>query len=179
MIASVPKNRITVLQGEVQVAGDPQTVLTTLLGSCVAACVRDPHAGIGGMNHFLVPGTDRGRGGHVESYGLFLMELLINTLLKQGARRERLEAKLFGGGQVVDGLGNIGMKNAAFAERFLQMERITYLGGSLGGVTGRRVEYWPATGRVRQLLMDARQVERQAPKPRVPAVADLGEVELF
>ncbi len=91
------QRRSTSLQGEAVVAG-AGAVLTTLLGSCVAACVRDPVLGIGGMNHFLLPGNEQGAQGRSESYGVYLMEVLVNGLLKRGATRANLEAKLFGGG---------------------------------------------------------------------------------
>jgi chemotaxis protein CheD len=169
--------RINVVQGEAKVARDPQAMMTTLLGSCVAACIRDPEVGVGGMNHFLLPG-DGAAQSRAESYGLYLMELLINGLLKHGARRHALEAKLFGGARTLDGLADIGSKNVEFALRFLQMEGIAHVGGNLGGDRGRRIEYWPATGRARQILM-----ERAAPLPSPPPAAaprvSGGDLELF
>ena len=87
-------------------------VLTTLLGSCVAACIRDPMAGVGGMNHFLLPGgTLGGNDRAVQRHGVHAMELLVNDLLKHGARRDRLEAKLFGGARMIDGLTDVGRQN--------------------------------------------------------------------
>lgn len=167
--------RVHVMQGEARVDGG-DAVLTTLLGSCVAACIRDAGAGIGGMNHFLLPGDEARTAGRAESYGLFLMELLVNGLLKQGARRHALEAKLFGGANTVDNLGDIGSRNAAFARRFLATEGIACLGGDLGGERGRRVEYWPATGRSRRIFIDGR-VTLAAPQPVMPA--STGDLELF
>ncbi|HDZ74727.1 MAG TPA: chemotaxis protein CheD [Aurantimonas coralicida] len=171
--------RVHVMQGEAKVDEGPDTILTTLLGSCVAACIRDPGAGVGGMNHFLLPGSSGQEGARAESFGLYLMELLINGLLQRGARRGHLEAKLFGGARAMDGLSEVGSKNAAFAERFLQMENITYLGGSLGGGVGRRIEYWPHTGRARQIFFEkaAMPVIQVAPPIRKPQ--SIGEVELF
>ena len=96
MIEAAAK-RVHIIQGEYKVVSDPDVVLTTILGSCVAACLRDPVSGVGGMNHFLLPGTGSVTGGDATRYGVHLMELLINGLLKQGARRDRLEAKIFGG----------------------------------------------------------------------------------
>ncbi|WP_152045529.1 chemotaxis protein CheD [Aureimonas psammosilenae] len=177
--------RVHIIQGEAKVDSGPDVVMTTLLGSCVAACIRDPAAGVGGMNHFLLPG-DSGAGSNVqsESYGLYLMELLVNGLLKKGARRHALEAKLFGGARTVGGLSDIGAKNAAFAKRFLEMEGITYAGGDLGGDQGRRIEYWPHTGRARQILMEK---TTEAPRPKMaapilraqPPVSSGGDLELF
>ncbi|SMC87967.1 chemotaxis protein CheD [Fulvimarina manganoxydans] len=172
-------SRIHVMQGEARVEGGDETVLTTLLGSCVSACMRDPGAGIGGMNHFLLPGASDSQGSRAESFGLYLMELLVNELLKRGARRGHLEAKLFGGARTVDGLSDIGAKNIEFAERFLKMEGIANVGGSVGGDRGRRIEYWPASGRARQLFFE------RATMPKIPVAkptrptASVGAVELF
>ena len=93
-----------VVQGEYRVIRDPRVVLTTILGSCVATCIWDDVAGVGGMNHFLLPGDEAGGSDHVK-YGVNAMELLINGLLKEGASRARLRAKLFGGAKVVQSLG--------------------------------------------------------------------------
>lgn len=165
-----------IVQGEFVVAEHPEAMISTILGSCVAACMRDPVAGLGGMNHFLLPGEGEGRQGL--QYGAYSMELLINGLLSRGARRDRLEAKLFGGGRMLRGLTDIGRQNSAFAERFLRDEQIAYLGGSLGGDHARRIQFWPATGRVRQQCLEqdnaAFATER---KPR--AVKVEGDLELF
>src|ERR1700753_1018545 len=125
-------------------------LLVTILGSCVAACVRDPVAGVGGMNHFLLPGEDGGEG---LRYCVQSMELLVNALLRRGARRDRLEVKLFGGARLIDGLTDVGSQNAAFAERFVRDEGLQAAGGSLRGDRARRIQYWPQTGRARQILL--------------------------
>lgn len=178
MLAADAK-RITVIQGEWVVTRDAATVLTTVLGSCVAACMRDPQAGVGGMNHFLLPeGGEAARPGEAERYGVHLMELLVNGLLKQGARRDRLEAKLFGGCAFMTGRYAVGARNVAFAEKFLRDEGITHLGGSTGGGQGRRIEFWPVTGRARQLFLQAEVPAVQPPAPRAPR-APAGDVELF
>ena len=144
------ERRVHVIQGEYCVTDDPSVMLTTILGSCVAACMRDPVARVGGMNHFLLPGVDNRsqtpRGGE---YGVHLMELLVNGLLRHGARRERLQAKLFGGSATMRGLCDVGVLNSRFAEHFLHHEGILYVGGSLGGDRGRRIQFWPASGRAR------------------------------
>ena len=101
--AAFTERRVHIVQGEYKVSDDPSVVVSTLLGSCVAACIRDPIAGVGGMNHFLLPGEDT-RPAHAqdaERYGDYLMELLVNGLMKKGAQRERLEAKLFGGARMM------------------------------------------------------------------------------
>src|SRR4051812_24075597 len=101
------ERRINIVQGEYKVSGDPGVVITTLLGSCVAACIRDPVAGVGGMNHFLLPGSEVGASKVSESMGVHLMELLLNGLMREGAQRDRLEAKLFGGARMMSGLSDI------------------------------------------------------------------------
>jgi chemotaxis protein CheD len=170
------ERRVHVGQGEHFVTSDPAVVLSTVLGSCVAMCLRDPLAGVGGMNHFLLPdgagkGTDAGR-----RYGAYLMEVLINDVLKAGGRRERLEAKLFGGGRMFDSLTDVGQANADFAERFLADEGIPVVGASLRGAGGRRLHYWPVTGRALQRgVQDA-----AAPVPVLPTPpVESGALELF
>ncbi|MDB5454492.1 MAG: chemotaxis protein CheD [Caulobacter sp.] len=177
-----PAVKIHVTQGESHVSSNPNVVMTTVLGSCIAACLRDTHLGIGGMNHFLLPDAGDGRkDSDAVRYGAYAMELLINGLLKQGARRERLEAKLFGGAKLFEGLTDVGASNAAFAERFLRDEGIPVVSSSMGGLSARRVEFWPASGRVRQRLVAVdntpAEVRRPAPVP-APAIAG-GDLELF
>ena len=167
--------KIHVLQGECQLSADEDVVLSTVLGSCVSACLRAPDAAVGGMNHFLLPGVCESR--EEERYGAYLMELLINGLLKKGARRERMEAKLFGGARMLEGLSDIGRENAAFARSFLDNEGIRVVAENLGGVRRRRVEFLPVSGRARQILLprDARLIDRSAVSPS-PAH---GSLELF
>ena len=178
------ERRVNVVQGEFHVSNCPATILTTLLGSCVAACLYDPSSSIGGMNHFLLPGgsaRDNDRdGGLAMRHGVHAMELLVNDLLQRGARREQLRAKLFGGARMLQGLTDIGCQNADFAERFVRRERITLTGGSLRGDRGRRVQFWPATGRARQITIDGADAgvfatERRDCRP----VQDSGALELF
>ena len=166
--------RINIVQGEYHVSGDEALSITTLLGSCVAACIHDPAARVGGMNHFLLPG-DETASPLVARHGVHLMELLINGLLKKGAARQRLEAKLFGGARTMQGLGDIGIANARFAQEFLKREGIAVTGGSLGGETGRRIQFWPASGRVMQKLVRAVE-EKPLADPVLPTA---GELELF
>lgn len=177
-----PGRRVHVVQGEHHVTSDPDVVMTTVLGSCVAVCLRDSTAMVGGMNHFLLPdgkveGADQGR-----RFGAYAMELLINDLLRSGARRERLEAKLFGGARMFDGLSDVGASNVAFAEKFLRDEGIPVLGGSLGGTEARRVQYWPSSGRAQQrTVTDNNELGRLNETPRRPVapVEDEGALELF
>ncbi len=171
------ERRIHVVQGEHYVTSDPDVVLTTVLGSCVALCLRDPVAGVGGMNHFLLPEGGHDGTGASRRYGAYAMEVLINDVLKAGGRRERLEAKLFGGGRMFDSLSDVGAANADFAERFMADEGIPVVGGSLGGFGGRRLHYAPVSGRARQrAVLDVAAVP--PPKVTVPPPVS-GDLELF
>jgi chemotaxis protein CheD len=168
--------RINIVQGEYHVSAAPDVAITTLLGSCVAACITDPVARVGGMNHFLLPGEDAASP-LMARHGVHLMELLINGLLKAGASRQRLEAKLFGGARTMNVSGAFGAANARFAQEFLRREGIAITGGSLGGETGRRIQFWPATGRVRQMLVRAVEEPQRPRSVALPKHA--GELELF
>lgn len=175
--------RIHIVQGEYKVESDSAIALTTILGSCVAACLWDPIAGLGGMNHFLLPGVEQDAQvpGAALRYGVHAMELLVNKLLQNGADRRRLQAKLFGGARMIKGLTDIGDMNAAFAERFLTAEGISVVGGSLRGNYGRRIQFWPVSGRARQIMIgldrdEVRQAERFQPPPQA---SSSGHVELF
>ncbi len=179
--AETASRRVHVLQGQYSVSTDPNVMMTTILGSCVAACIRDPGAGVGGMNHFLLPDREGREQGDALSYGVNSMELLVNALLKAGARRSTLQAKLFGGATIVKRLAPVGDSNASFAEAFLEREGIQYLGGSLGGVSARKLQFWPVSGRVRQMALDRRldalaQLERRRPQTMVVGA---GTLELF
>ncbi len=179
-IPPLQPKRVHVAQGEYRVLTDPEAVLTTVLGSCVAACLRDPVAAVGGMNHFLLPGASATTGkGDMERYGVHLMELLINGLLQQGAQRTRLEAKIFGGARMLEGLSDIGARNAEFAKAFLRKEGIALVSENLGGTRGRRVEYYPVSGRARQILLAPNEtVVARIPEPSKTS-GNFGAVELF
>ncbi|MDB5747628.1 MAG: chemoreceptor glutamine deamidase CheD [Massilia sp.] len=129
-------------------------LIVTVLGSCVSACIRDRVTGLGGMNHFMLPdGGDAAAGSPVSAsmrYGSFAMEVLINDLLKAGARREHLEAKVFGGAAVLRGFTamNVGERNAAFVMQFLKTERIPVLAEDLNDIHPRKVYFFPRTGKV-------------------------------
>lgn len=167
----------TIFQGEYGVSNEPDLYFTTVLGSCVAACIRDPHNRIGGMNHFLLPGlSDISL--TAQQYGVHLMELLVNGLLKKGATKKQLEAKLFGGARVIHGLSDIGKHNADFAEHFLNNEGIKIIGSSLGGRHPRKIHFWPVSGRARQLLLPIQ--DMPVAKPTSSNVfANSGNLELF
>jgi chemotaxis protein CheD len=140
-----------ILPGEFFVTRHDES-MTTVLGSCVAACMRDPALRLGGMNHFMLP-MDLGGGGGwggptgvATRYGTYAMEQLINELMKLGAKRERLEVKLFGGGRILKVATDVGAKNIAFAREFLRQEGLRVLAEDLGDVYPRRVVYFPHTG---------------------------------
>ncbi|WP_298927118.1 chemoreceptor glutamine deamidase CheD [uncultured Ramlibacter sp.] len=174
---------VKVLPGEYFVH-DSDVVVTTTLGSCVAACINDRTAGIGGMNHFMLPDAgDAGAGGR---FGAFAMELLINELLKRGARRQSLEAKIFGGGQVMKSLANtqIGDKNVAFVQSFLAQERIPVLASDVLEIYPRKIVQFPKSGKVLCKRLPAThgvEFEAQEARYRTQLVQQPrgGEVELF
>lgn len=136
------------------VAGDDALCLTAVLGSCVAACLWDPQARVGGMNHFLLP--RRHGGGRLAALGVgsIAMAVLLEECLRGGASRDRLQARLFGGGRVLPLFSDIGARNIAFARAFLQAEGIALVGEGVGGTRARRVCFWPATGAVQQRLVE-------------------------
>jgi chemotaxis protein CheD len=172
---SQAERRTHVVQGCYAVSTDAHELLTTLLGSCVAACIRDPVAGVGGMNHFLLPGE---AGSADVRYGVHAMELLVNGLLQRGARRDRLTARIFGGARMVQGLSDVGALNVAFAQRFVRDEGIRLDGGSTGGVQARRVQFWPVSGRTRQMFMGGTELVEAETRAGAPP-AHSGELELF
>ncbi len=177
--AGPAERRVHVVQGEQHVTAAPEVMLTTILGSCVAACLFDPVAGVGGMNHFLLPGDAANASG--VRHGVHAMELLVNALLRAGASRGRLQGKLFGGARLLEGLTDVGAQNADFAENFLRREGVACVGGSLRGVQPRRVQFWPVSGRARQLQLapTERQVFEVERPRRVEPKPDDGDVELF
>jgi chemotaxis protein CheD len=171
--------RMNVSQGARHVTDDPATVLTTVLGSCVACCLYDGHARIGGMNHFLLaePRRSGGHGGAgAERYGLYAMELLVNDLPNAGALRHHLRAHLYGGANLHPRMEAIGTANAAFAHRFLAADGIPVIHSHLGGTQARRIDFRAAMGQARCRVVE----EDVAPIIHRPvAPATLGEVELF
>lgn len=147
---------IKVMPGECCVARKPNEMLVTVLGSCVSACIRDRDTGIGGMNHFMLPQSASGEwAGDTRStrFGNYAMEKLINELLKSGCRREALEAKVFGGGNVIQSQNLVGTANAEFVLGFLEAEGIPCIAQDLGGNQPRRIHYSPASGRVVRRLL--------------------------
>jgi chemotaxis protein CheD len=145
-----------ILPGEYFVTRNDEAI-TTVLGSCIAACIRDPAVRIGGMNHFMLPEDNSagksswidGPGGLATRYGSYAMESLINELMKLGACRDRFEVKLFGGGKILSSMTDVGRKNIVFARSFLKLEGFKIAAEDVGDVYPRRVVYFPATGVVK------------------------------
>ncbi len=178
-----PGRRINIVQGEHVATGEPGVVVSTLLGSCIAVCLYDAVAHVGGMNHFLLGQPEAGQ--HVDAhdmqrYGIHAMELLINAMMKRGAARGRLRAQIYGGATIVAELGRIGEANAEFARRFVATEGIAIGHVDTGGRSARKIEFLPYEGRARSIAVAERIVERvTAPPPRILAPAGNGELELF
>jgi len=174
--------RITIMQGETKVSDDPGVVLTTVLGSCISACLFDPVAKVGGLNHFLLaePGSGETDVRSLQRYGVYAMEVLINAMMAMGATRSSLKARIYGGASLRDGFRDIGATNALFARRFLRDERIALVGEDVGGHGARRIEFRPTLGLARCRIATDRPVERPRIAAAVPvAAASLGEVEFF
>ena len=164
-------------------------LIVTVLGSCVSACIRDRVTGLGGMNHFMLPDGGGDAGSPVSAsmrYGTYAMEVLINDLLKAGARRENLEAKVFGGGAVLRGFTaiNVGERNAAFVMTFLKTEQIRVVAEDLNDIWPRKVYFFPRTGKVlvKKLMQShndtlARRELDYASRLKVEPVG--GEIDLF
>lgn len=141
-----------ILPGEFFVTSQDMLIVT-VLGSCVSACIRDPYTGIGGMNHFMLPEQRQDEGSLLSAsarYGTYAMEVLINSILKAGGRRDRLEAKVFGGGRVLQNflVSNIGEQNARFVKDFLLLENIPIIAQDLLDIYPRKVYFFPQSGRV-------------------------------
>jgi chemotaxis protein CheD len=180
--ASLPRStrRINVIEGDFHVSGRDGDVLCTILGSCVAVCLYDVVARIGGMNHFLLAeptSGDRQDPLVLERFGAFAMEQLINEMQKMGARRETTRAHIYGGGMLRAGMERIGAGNRAFARNFLERDRIAISHEDVGGNYARRVEFRAASGQARCRIIPMTEITPARPaKPNVPT---LGDVELF
>lgn len=146
-----PYEIAVILPGEYFVSSEPMVVYT-VLGSCISVCLRDPLVNVGGMNHFMLSAPTSG-GGHDSwaasgRYGSFAMEMLINEILQRGGRKDRLEAKVFGGGKIYDGAMDIGAANAAWALDYLEREGVPLLKANVGDVCPRKVYFFTDSGKV-------------------------------
>lgn len=183
-------NVVMVLPGRHYVTVSPDEMIVTLLGSCVAACIRDPIVSVGGLNHFLLPESDTGHWGKTVDaamrYGNHAMETLINDIIKLGGNRSRLEVKVFGGARVIEGASalSVGQKNIDFVQTYLKNEGLNVAATHLGGTQPRRIHYFPMTGKVQM-----RQMQRSADKDlfkeeiayrnKIKIDDDAGDAELF
>lgn len=127
--------------------------ITTVLGSCVSTCLWDPAMRIGGMNHFMLPGDTEAASSPVTAsarFGVYAMEVLINEMIRMGADRRRMVAKVFGGGRVLQGFDSldVGAKNCQFVLEFLATESIPVVAQDLLDVYARKVNFFPDTGKV-------------------------------
>jgi chemotaxis protein CheD len=177
------QDAVKVLPGEYFVTADDMMVMT-VLGSCIAACIYDPRVRVGGMNHFMLPDGGNEAGGR---YGSFAMELLINEMMKLGARRETMQAKVFGGGQVMHTFTtmNVGERNTKFVLDYLQTERIAVISKDVLDIHPRKVCYFPATGKamVKRLAHSHPETletsERKSSASVVAKAISGGSVDLF
>lgn len=178
---------VKLLPGEFYVSRQSDEVIVTILGSCVAACIRDPLRGIGGMNHFMLPqGQAHHWNGESESarFGNFAMEKLINELLKAGCARDSLEIKVFGGGNVIRSSTAIGTRNSEFILRYLNAEGLPCTVHDLGGQFPRRIHFYPTAGRVVRRFLNNSSAglvmsEETAYARQLSAQQAGGDIELF
>jgi chemotaxis protein CheD len=181
---------VKLLPGECYVTRHDEAIVT-VLGSCISACIRDPDSGLGGMNHFMLPERAEGHGAssapgfsQINRYGCFAMESLINHLARHGARRQRLELKVFGGGRILKPMIDIGARNIAFIHSWARTEGMRLSAQDLGGTQPRKLVYFPATGRARVLKLPP--IENRAIADRelnyleqLSEVPGVGQVEIF
>jgi chemotaxis protein CheD len=177
-------NALVVHPGDFYTTSDPSVMIVTILGSCVAACIRDPEIKIGGLNHFMLPSAPDLVEINSKSnrYGSFAMEKLINEILKKGGKRENLEVKLFGGANILDNSLHIGASNVDFIYQYLKMEGIKIASEDLGGENARRIHFWPASGRVMRLKIskeDKKVVELDTKYKKTVENKTFGDIELF
>jgi len=180
-----------ILPGEYYVTRENE-LITTVLGSCVSACIRDRESGIGGMNHFMLPETNadklsRGSAavvGNATRYGNYAMEHLINTILSNGGKRKNLEVKVFGGGKIIPTLTDVGTRNIEFVLEYIDAEGLTLLAQDLGDIYPRKVVYFPKTGKVGMKKVQDLHTDNIAQRERqyfntIKNAPVEGDVELF
>ncbi len=180
--AHFKNDAVKILPGEYFVYDEDILIMTTL-GSCIAACLWDRQAKVGGMNHFMLPEGESGSG----RYGSYAMELLINEMMKRGATRSTMEAKVFGGGQVIAGMNsmNVGERNTAFVIDYLKTERIPIMSKDVLDIYPRKVCFLPASGKamVKRLASSNPEAlaaqDRAAVRQAVPESTGGGSVDLF
>jgi chemotaxis protein CheD len=180
---------VKVLPGEFYVSTQEE-MISTVLGSCVSACIHETDLGIGGMNHFMLPEPASERDswssavGRAARYGSDAMEQLINTILKAGGRRENFVVKIFGGGRVLTQMTDVGQRNVSFVKRYLEAEGLKLMAADVGDIYPRQLQFFPVSGRVRvRQLRTMRDnelaVNEQQYLKRLANDPIKGEVELF
>jgi chemotaxis protein CheD len=182
---------VKILPGEYYVTQDNE-LITTVLGSCVSACIRDKELGIGGMNHFMLPESNYGQMktgneaivGASTRYGNYAMEHLINTILSHGGKRKNLEIKVFGGGKIIPTLTDVGIKNINFVLDYIDQEGLRLLSQDLGDIYPRKIIYFPRTGKaamkkIRDLHNDTVVQRERQYFNNLKNMPIEGEVELF
>jgi len=179
-----------ILPGEYYVSNQNE-LITTVLGSCVSACIRDRVFGIGGMNHFMLPVSKTGDwngsdsiSGNATRYGNFAMEHMINDILKQGGQRKNLEVKVFGGGKIISSMSSVGLNNIEFVHEYLRIEGLQLVSEDVGDSYPRKVIFFPASGRVqvkkiKQLHNDTLLQREQSYKHSIDHQPLVGDIELF
>ena len=188
---SLNKTMVKVNQGNCYITDMDDEILSTTLGSCISACIRDPYLKIGGMNHFMLPESETAEWTASQSivsphlrYGNFAMEQLLNSILRRGGLRERLEIKIFGGGNVLKGSMNVGFRNADFIESYLKNEGLKSVSGDLRGEKARRLQYFPTSGRVQMMYVSAVRAKEITQKEKRDQIRtrpsdNSGDIELF
>lgn len=180
-----------ILPGEFYVSSQGE-MISTVLGSCISACIRDTKIGVGGMNHFMLPESADGKdsweqnakNGASSRYGNWAMEFLINEILKQGGRKQNMEVKLFGGGQILANMTDVGKRNIEFAIQYLEQECLKVIAKNVGGPFLRKVLYFPDTGSVKMRKLKAHHnntVERREKEylSSITSKPKTGDIELF
>lgn len=177
------------LPGEFYVTKDDE-LITTVLGSCIAACIRDKETGIGGMNHFMLPETpgspkqDNSLLGSATRFGNFAMEHLINTILTNGGKRKNLEVKVFGGGKIIPTLSDVGLRNIGFVLDYIDTEALELSAQDLGDIYPRKIVYFPKIGKVRMkkikdLHNDTIALREKNYRKQLENISVESEIELF
>ena len=174
-----------ILPGELYVTKTDE-MITTVLGSCISACIRDPYSEVGGMNHFMLPASKNMdiTDGSAARYGNFAMEQLINEILKNGGQRKNLEVKLFGGGRVLAHMTDVGKRNIDFALEYVQLEGLKLIAEDLGDRYPRKVQYFPSSGAARMKKLRAVHnrtvIEREEVyMSEIEQAPAAGDIELF
>ncbi|WP_050927905.1 chemotaxis protein CheD [Aestuariivita boseongensis] len=170
---------LSVVQGQYRVTRDPGVAMSTILGSCVSVALFDRSSGVGGINHFLLPSSGR-PGCNEVKFGAMANELLINELLKMGASRSHLRAKIFGGANIVERLGDIGSRNVSFAQDYMKREGIRIEQADTGGRQARRLHFHPVSGEAKVFTIPIDQTQTLAARERPrQAPAHETDVTLF